>query len=374
MASTDDTIDAIYAASTEPDQWPGAVQRFGAALNAATGALYLENHGDTFGLLSSGVVFGHSAASIAAYAEYFCARNPFNVALHRLNRVDVLTDSGFDAKFGRMVSFHGGEYYHDWVRPQRLRHVIGQRVRTVGDAVLCAAFWRPADAGPFTGAEVADFRRIGTHLNRALDVGARLQTAEAEMEAMLGRNASAVFTLGPDGVVQRCNAVADALLRAGSGLVVRAGRLCAALPQQQAALDRLVACVFDPRRVAWAENARVLVHRLGGQPPLEARIVAVAHRFAPFGPDRTASAILTVTGFETEATVLTERLRRRFGLTAAQARLALTLRAGRTLQEAAAELGVGYETVRTHLKGIFERTGTRRQAELLLLLRREIED
>ena len=58
-------------------------------------------------------------------------------------------------------------------------------------------------------------------------------------------------------------------------------------------------------------------------------------------------------------------LRSHFGLSPAEARLALRLVAGETLRSAAVKLGIGYETARTHLKNIFDKTGTCRQAELV---------
>jgi DNA-binding CsgD family transcriptional regulator len=61
-------------------------------------------------------------------------------------------------------------------------------------------------------------------------------------------------------------------------------------------------------------------------------------------------------------------LRRHFGLTPAEARLALHLVAGETLRSTAAKLEVSYETVRTSLKNIFRKTGTCRQAELVIVI------
>jgi DNA-binding CsgD family transcriptional regulator len=61
-------------------------------------------------------------------------------------------------------------------------------------------------------------------------------------------------------------------------------------------------------------------------------------------------------------------LRCHFGLTPAEARLALQLVAGETLRSAAAKLGISYETARTHLKTVFNKTGTCRQAELVIVL------
>jgi DNA-binding CsgD family transcriptional regulator len=61
-------------------------------------------------------------------------------------------------------------------------------------------------------------------------------------------------------------------------------------------------------------------------------------------------------------------LRCHFGLTPAEARLALHLVAGETLRSAEVKLSISYETARTHLKNIFNKTGTSRQAELVIVI------
>jgi DNA-binding CsgD family transcriptional regulator len=61
-------------------------------------------------------------------------------------------------------------------------------------------------------------------------------------------------------------------------------------------------------------------------------------------------------------------LQRHFGLTPAEARLALHLVAGETLRSAEVKLSISYETARTHLKNIFNKTGTSRQAELVIVI------
>ena len=61
-------------------------------------------------------------------------------------------------------------------------------------------------------------------------------------------------------------------------------------------------------------------------------------------------------------------LRCHFGLTPAEARLALHLVAGETLRSAAVKLSISYETARTQLKNIFSKTGTCRQAELVIVI------
>jgi len=56
----------------------------------------------------------------------------------------------------------------------------------------------------------------------------------------------------------------------------------------------------------------------------------------------------------------------RFHLTHSEARLVLHLIEGASLKSSAKTLGVTYETVRSYLKSAFLKTGTHRQAELVL--------
>lgn len=67
-------------------------------------------------------------------------------------------------------------------------------------------------------------------------------------------------------------------------------------------------------------------------------------------------------------------LKCRFDLTPAEARIVLRLVAGDLLRCAANALGITYETVRTHLKAVFQKTGTCRQAELVIVVMRAMDE
>ncbi len=56
-----------------------------------------------------------------------------------------------------------------------------------------------------------------------------------------------------------------------------------------------------------------------------------------------------------------------FGLTPAETRVLASLLAGRTLADTAATLGIATTTAKTHLDGIFSKTGVARQADLMRL-------
>jgi DNA-binding CsgD family transcriptional regulator len=65
-------------------------------------------------------------------------------------------------------------------------------------------------------------------------------------------------------------------------------------------------------------------------------------------------------------------LENRFDLTPAEARLVIHLIQGTSLKSSAQALGVKYETARTCLKSVFQKTGTHRQPQLVLTVFRAI--
>jgi DNA-binding CsgD family transcriptional regulator len=67
-------------------------------------------------------------------------------------------------------------------------------------------------------------------------------------------------------------------------------------------------------------------------------------------------------------------LETRFDLTPAQARLVVLLFAGASLRSCAMALGIKYETARSYLKSVFQKTGTHRQAELVLTVFQAMSD
>ncbi len=62
------------------------------------------------------------------------------------------------------------------------------------------------------------------------------------------------------------------------------------------------------------------------------------------------------------------RLERFYGLTPAEAKLTILLVQGLSLDKAAEKLNVSLNTVRTHLKGIFTKTGANRQSEVVRIV------
>ena len=67
-----------------------------------------------------------------------------------------------------------------------------------------------------------------------------------------------------------------------------------------------------------------------------------------------------------------ETVRKLFDLTRKEAELAMCLTNGRSLREAAADLGITLNTARAHLRSIFAKTGIDRQARLVRAILRSV--
>jgi DNA-binding CsgD family transcriptional regulator len=99
---------------------------------------------------------------------------------------------------------------------------------------------------------------------------------------------------------------------------------------------------------------------------------------APIGSEGLAvfhggpSVIVCVTDLEAGVNLPEQRLRDLFGLTTAEARIAQALVEGRSPREVAESLRLSFYTVRWHMVRIFDKTGTKRQAELVRLMMRVV--
>jgi DNA-binding CsgD family transcriptional regulator len=83
-----------------------------------------------------------------------------------------------------------------------------------------------------------------------------------------------------------------------------------------------------------------------------------------------ASAIIMLADASRVSLPTEAQLKRAFGLSDGEARLANHLAAGQTLEAAASLCGISYETARKRVKVVFEKTDTRRQSELVALITR----
>ena len=177
-----------------------------------------------------------------------------------------------------------------------------------------------------------------------------------------------VLLVDADARVIFANRAAEALLRTGRGLLLGRDGLRAEIPAETRRLRRLIAdCARSPRQLGGA-GGRLRISREQGLPLIV--LVAPHHSQFTWIDVLRPRTILFVTDPGGVADMRRKWLREDFGLTRAEAAVAAEILEADGLQAMVDRLGVSLATARTHLAHVFDKTGTRRQAELVRLLLR----
>ncbi|KAA0573520.1 helix-turn-helix transcriptional regulator [Azospirillum sp. B21] len=164
------------------------------------------------------------------------------------------------------------------------------------------------------------------------------------------------------------NRAAEELLQAGQVLRLRNGIVeVACRSENRAFRDAIATCL---RRVGDGieQGDTALPIILGrGPAPLSGCVAALPADLCGIGQGKAVASLFLVDPQGWHRPSMTQ-LQACFGLTPAEAALALEILVGDGLQACAGRLGISQTTARTHLGHVFEKTGTRRQAELVRLL------
>jgi len=168
---------------------------------------------------------------------------------------------------------------------------------------------------------------------------------------------AAVFVLARDAHPLGMNRAAHRLLREGDGLVLSPRGVVASTPAANTALRRGI------EGAARGESGRVQVPRIA-RSTLALRVEPHPQPHVLAGG---AAAVVFVTDEESHL-LSTESLTARYGFTPTECSVARRLAAGAGLGCIQRELGISLNTVRGHLKQIFGKTRTHRQAELVCKL------
>ena len=215
---------------------------------------------------------------------------------------------------------------------------------------------------------LALLRKVVPHLQRALRLAHRLdgyQALQAARQDALERLASGVALLDRQGGVLYANGAAQGLFGAARGLAVQGGTLGCTEPARQRRLDALRQAVLAGQPAA----SMSLADAGGG---LLTLVLSSVHgpdrdRFAAFGAADPA-LMLFIADSQAALTLPVERLQAAFGLSAAEARVALAACEGGTVARIADGLRLSPNTVKTHLSHVFAKMGVGRRAQLVQLL------
>lgn len=175
-----------------------------------------------------------------------------------------------------------------------------------------------------------------------------------------------------EGKVAHSNAEGARILASNDGLGLIGGELnvdCSADRQQLLNYIRALDKETPLGRTFRIEKIRI--HRKSGEPPYFAVLLPLPQNVSFSVCQQRAVAVLLVRQSQSRGCDDEPSLREHYCLSKAETRLVKALLDGLTLKQSADALHISQHTARSHLKMIFSKTNTHRQAELIQLLLRE---
>lgn len=356
-------VSSIYDAALDFERWPIALERLADALDGSQAVLGKAN------------LVNNQVAQITVrvdpvfdqlYYEYFrehktiwqrAAARPVGTCL-------------IDREVISKEELSRTEFYNDLLLPQDVYTALKAYVLATGDWHAVISVGRSSRRGEWEREHVDFLHRVVPHLQHAAQINLRLGAArfnEASSAEVLENLACGVIIVSGDGKALFVNRAAEAIVAAADGISFDTTGIRAADRQQSSALRQLIAAAATGGAGPKAVGGVLSLARPSGRRRL-ALLVAPLHVTAQWFVDRQPRAIVFVVDPERTPIVPEKYLQRVYNLTPAEAAVAVRILRGEGLQAVADGLRIGLATVCTHRQRVFEKTGTKRQAELVRLV------
>lgn len=356
MGPGEDFIDDIYEASLIPEMWPPLLEKL-AGMTDALGAGLFTVSGTTAPWVASPELVPLMQAFMEGRWVEINTRAP---------RAAAIAHPGFitDLDAFSMEEIDRDPFYQDFLIPSGIGWSTGTHIALPTGDVVSITIERRYERGPVERHYVDLLDGLRPHLARAAMLSARLA---------LERARTAAITLESVGLPAAVLGARGQLL-AGNRLIEP---MIPSVLQDGSARLRFTDPRADPLLQAGVE---ALAGRFGkrtfpqsfpiagadGRPTSVAHLLPVKGQARDvFGGMQSVLVIMPLSGTAVAPASLVQAL---FDFTPAEARVALALGEGASVDDAAQRLGVSRETVRSHLRAIFSKTGVSRQSALVRLL------
>jgi DNA-binding CsgD family transcriptional regulator/PAS domain-containing protein len=375
------TIRRLYDAATDSDKWPAFLAELTRAFAADGGHIVRAQPHER--ALSFSVLYGYDEfvrkrydaadggwnAALARFERHFSELMPTDPRVQVVTRFPSRPFScrlAFDA-----AELHRSEMYRDILAPADVEYSMVVSIPEDDGTLIMYGVFRGRQSTWFKEREVEAFGELIPHVKQAVALSERLARVDLvsriAFEALDGMSIGILLVDGNARLVH-ANAAARRILDMADGISLHNGALALGARDEHADLRRAVwEAVAEARAGRIAPGQALAVTRPSGREAFPALVAALWGNHLRYGLGRLDRplAVVFVTIPEEPQEAPAELLRRLFGLTLAEARLCERLVLGRTVEEAARDLGIATDTARVHLKHVFEKTGVSRQAELV---------
>lgn len=353
-------IETIYGAAADAEAWPDALRAATELLEGAGATLEVIDKATLEPVLFSGA--GVPTASEIDYLSEFIATSP-RVALGCRQKTG---DIGYDGQILSDREMDRDPFYNDFLAPHGFRYFVSGCLLQTPERYGVVAVQRTAKQGHVTAQQIALMKRLVPHFRQALDLSLRfhrMRQARADAEHALDRLQDGVMVLDETGLALHLNARAEEMVQEGDGLELSGGLLRLTDHDAMKQLGKALEGCLSLRGHDGIAATDVTARRPSGGTPF---ILALrAYRDA----GGRARAVLFIREPATVPGPSRSVLRKAFGLTDAEAGLALALIDGASLRDHAEAREVSINTVYTHYKRLKDKTGSRSQVDLMATLK-----
>ena len=351
-------ITAIYEAGMDASLWPYVLGRIAALFNAPSAGIAGQGRSlsECWGF-SSGVDPEYETK----YLEYYHGINPiWQRASSAVGAVQT------DTMVVPRSELRRTEFFNDFLVPQQMESMLNAVVLVEeGRQTVVTVRHNPQ----FEANHVELYKLLAPHLQRAVQINLKLARAELNHNASvetLNHLEDGILFVDLEARVKFANVAAEQIF-ANGGLGIRKGKLHADSAEDTAALHALIA-KCSASGIKHRRSDFVSVRRRAGRSPLSLLIAPLPVENSFLLMPSKPMALIVITDLDKVKKPKLMQLREKFGLTPAEANFAAEIAKGDGIQAAADRLSISRATARTHLSRIFDKTGTRRQAELVRIL------
>jgi len=363
VSSDDDLLGALYEAVMSPDGFQGFIEKFCRVFDLKAMAMIIR-HAETQeikGLWLNGV----SKETLGSYALEYAKED---VLAHHMMSSPIAFFYASNLDIPQTKEFFGSRFYREWAVPQGVAYAAGGIVLREGAWLTQLMLQRGPDQTPFLRSELDEFNALIPHLQRAIQMRQRFTEIQLGQNFMAGSlDVLAMPTLLFDeyGRVVHTNLSANELLKADNILRLESSHLFTNNAAVTRSLNLELTNAIRASRDSTVELAGVVLLPRRDRMPLMLMIspLRLTGEFQVQG-----AALLFIFDPETTPRLTTNLVRKLFSLSEAEAELAVALCGGNTSDGIAKERGTSINTVKSQIKSIFLKTGTKRQSELVSLL------
>lgn len=356
----------LLEAAAHPEKWDLVIKTLVEVFDARKGGLEfvdLEN-----GRCKIQAEYKLGPAFKEKYQRHFGSVNPFREKRGMLKSGTVFIPT-------QMIpaeEFHRSEFYTDFLRLQGIEHILSAVLLQEQDLYGFLNLARPREMRPFNGQEIALMQKVLPLLQQALMVNRTIAQLTAERtvaHGLLDHLSCGIVLLDRHGRVIMVNRSALKILEGRDGLMFEDNGLRAVIPEENQRLKQFLQSVLaEGPSDGGIPDGLLLLSRTGADSPLSV-LIAPLGRDLSLTDEPRARAVVYISDPEQCPKSAEQVMRGLYSFTEAEARLAVCLLKGLSLEECSSHLGITLNTTRTHLKRLFLKTATNRQGELIRILR-----